>query len=357
VVTLQKKTPNEVAQQDELTQRINEKYREVEEMHRSTVEGAIELGGMLIEKKESLAHGEWLPWVKQYFEGSDRHARRFMELYRDRDKLLAGNRTRVSDLCVRGALQELGETHNKSKVRRPWTPEEKDLRDRLKAGETIVVNKYKHEKLIEWAKARNLYVSITRPSRWGNPNKLYIDEASPLTKHEERERAVKAYEQEHLPQHPELLKQIPSLKGKVLVCVCAPKLCHGHVLAALADGRESPTKAAFGEASAPPSDPKVIEVERDAVPSDVADTYYPSTRHEEPKGVIEEAAMTPEGTRTLAENDRSFEEGRARDRVFDRMRDLRWMLEKVPPEEAAREVAARCAGQGVENAAMGDIGW
>jgi hypothetical protein len=34
-------------------------------------------------------------------------------------------------------------------------------------------------------------------------------------------------------------EHIPELRGKRLACWCAPQLCHGHVLAALADGPSS----------------------------------------------------------------------------------------------------------------------
>ena len=38
---------------------------------------------------------------------------------------------------------------------------------------------------------------------------------------------------------PELIQQARALKGKVLVCWCAPDDCHGHVLARIAEGGEA----------------------------------------------------------------------------------------------------------------------
>src|SRR5919107_1244500 len=90
---------------DPVATRINRKYWEVESSARSTVEGAIELGGMLLEKKTALRHGEWLPWVRAYFEGSERQAQRFMQLYSERDKLRQQNPTRVADMGFREALR------------------------------------------------------------------------------------------------------------------------------------------------------------------------------------------------------------------------------------------------------------
>ena len=82
------------------------KFREFERSARSAVEAAIECGGMLLEKKTALRHGEWLPWVRAYFEGSERQAQRFMDLYRERDRLMQ-NPTRVSDLTLREALRAI----------------------------------------------------------------------------------------------------------------------------------------------------------------------------------------------------------------------------------------------------------
>jgi hypothetical protein len=68
---------------------------------------------MLAEKKAALGHGEWLPWLRGNFEGSERHAQRFMRLYSERDKLLA-NTTRVSDLSLSGAFKEIATPREKA---------------------------------------------------------------------------------------------------------------------------------------------------------------------------------------------------------------------------------------------------
>lgn len=50
--------------------------------------------------------------------------------------------------------------------------------------------------------------------------------------------AVRLYEHEHLPRHPELLAKVGSLRGLVLGCWCKKRdsdPCHGDVLARLAD--------------------------------------------------------------------------------------------------------------------------
>ena len=70
-------------------------------------------------------------------------------------------------------------------------------------------------------------VYIGRPSKWGNPFRL-----EDFTT---RQDCVAAYRKWLLAQ-PELVAAAKKeLRGKDLVCFCAPKLCHGDVLAEVAN--------------------------------------------------------------------------------------------------------------------------
>ncbi len=65
-------------------------------------------------------------------------------------------------------------------------------------------------------------------SPWANPYRM--------TKQTTREEAIEKYRQ-HLRENPDLVERARrELKGKTLACWCAPKPCHGDVLAAVADG-------------------------------------------------------------------------------------------------------------------------
>lgn len=71
-------------------------------------------------------------------------------------------------------------------------------------------------------------VYIGRPTKWGNPFSIGKDGT--------REEVVIKYEQ-YLKNRPELIKAAKKeLKGKDLVCYCAPKTCHGDVLLEVANG-------------------------------------------------------------------------------------------------------------------------
>jgi hypothetical protein len=70
-------------------------------------------------------------------------------------------------------------------------------------------------------------VYIGRPSEWGNP---FV-----IGKDGDREEVVEKYAEWLLAQ-PELVEKAKQeLKGKVLGCWCSPKLCHGDILAEIAN--------------------------------------------------------------------------------------------------------------------------
>lgn len=87
---------------------------------------------------------------------------------------------------------------------------------------TTVVNKHTHVPTVN-------DVYIGRPSKWGNP--------FTIGKHGDRAAVLKAYEHWLFTSNEgeTVLYHVTDLKGKTLVCWCAPNTCHGHILAELAD--------------------------------------------------------------------------------------------------------------------------
>ena len=69
-------------------------------------------------------------------------------------------------------------------------------------------------------------IYIGRGSRFGNP---FI-----IGKDGNREDVIKKYE-EWIKNKPEILADIPRLKGKILGCHCKPKPCHGDILVKLVE--------------------------------------------------------------------------------------------------------------------------
>lgn len=64
-------------------------------------------------------------------------------------------------------------------------------------------------------------IYIGRPSIYGNPFEIGKDGT--------REEVIDKYE-EWIKTQPDLLKNLPELKDKILGCWCAPKACHGDIL-------------------------------------------------------------------------------------------------------------------------------
>lgn len=60
---------------------------------------------------------------------------------------------------------------------------------------------------------------------------------TPKKKRDGTRAEVMAKYREYLMADPELLALVPELRGKTLACWCAPELCHGDILAEIADGR------------------------------------------------------------------------------------------------------------------------
>ena len=69
-------------------------------------------------------------------------------------------------------------------------------------------------------------VYIGRPSKWGNPY--------PLRTESQRAAGIAQY-RTWLVLQPHLMAELSELFGKRLGCFCAPRPCHGDVLAELAD--------------------------------------------------------------------------------------------------------------------------
>lgn len=66
---------------------------EIQFYERQTATGMLEIGKRLIQIKEQLPHGEFMPWVEKELSYTDRTARNFMQCYAE-----YGNRQSISDL-------------------------------------------------------------------------------------------------------------------------------------------------------------------------------------------------------------------------------------------------------------------
>lgn len=119
-----------------------------------------------------------------------------------------------------------------------WTESQQERRRQCESGLTVVASQRAGDDgkpidaaLIVWAKEQGKLVEIDRGTAWGNPFELPGDG--------DRVDVCRYYQDYYLPHKPSLLKKLPLLKGKVLLCWCHPDQCHGHTLATKVNGHDS----------------------------------------------------------------------------------------------------------------------
>jgi len=88
----------------EVVVEINRLHALVQSSYASTVERAIECGRLLAEAKQRVAHGEWLPWLAEHFDGDRSTAAGYMRLAQESAK---PNVERVTHLSLRAALRAI----------------------------------------------------------------------------------------------------------------------------------------------------------------------------------------------------------------------------------------------------------
>lgn len=105
--------------------------------------------------------------------------------------------------------------------------QDQELIERMKKGETVVLNMNSNFHAMKYANDNDLFVRIDRFSEWGNPYHVGNDG--------DRDYVCDSY-QIYFERKKSLHSKISQLKGKALGCHCYPKRCHGDHLKKLADG-------------------------------------------------------------------------------------------------------------------------
>lgn len=68
--------------------RANQAHNFACEAGTRTIKALITCGEILFLKKQSLAHGRWLPWVRQHLDFSEKTAQNYLRVYQHRDEIL-----------------------------------------------------------------------------------------------------------------------------------------------------------------------------------------------------------------------------------------------------------------------------
>jgi Protein of unknown function (DUF3102) len=88
-----------------LAARIRAELDGVQAAAKTGIEHALNAGDLLIQAQKRLKHGEWTPWLKEHVKISDRTARLYIQLAKNRQKIEASNRQRIADFTIQGALE------------------------------------------------------------------------------------------------------------------------------------------------------------------------------------------------------------------------------------------------------------
>ncbi len=133
----------------------------------------------------------------------------------------------------------------------PWLDDEKERKAKVESGQAVVANQQRDKNLIQWAEQNGKAVRVDRGTPFGNPFVLGADG--------DRDAVCDAYAAHHLPNKPSIIKALPSLKGKVLICHCYPERCHAEALIRppMANDHRGPQPAA--EAAQPAASVKTHE--------------------------------------------------------------------------------------------------
>src|SRR5215217_7649052 len=91
--------------QESLVAEINHYHAKCEEAAGQAVAYAKEAGDRLTKVKDSLGHGEWLPWLEKNFKGTPRTAQAYMRIANNWTELTKYET--ASHLSIRSALKEL----------------------------------------------------------------------------------------------------------------------------------------------------------------------------------------------------------------------------------------------------------
>lgn len=93
---------------DALSNQINAEHEKARIAFTEGFAHALKAGHLLLEAKDRVQHGEWLPWLRENCKVSERTARLYMQVARERDRLERETAS-LADLTLEGAVRHLAE--------------------------------------------------------------------------------------------------------------------------------------------------------------------------------------------------------------------------------------------------------
>ena len=100
----------------DLAARIKAEHEAVSVALKDSVRHAIEAGSLLLEAKEQLKHGQWLPWLRDHCIMSERTAQLYMRCAKSRETIEKQIRNGVADLSLNEAAAMLALSSDMKKL-------------------------------------------------------------------------------------------------------------------------------------------------------------------------------------------------------------------------------------------------
>ena len=141
---------------DDLVREINAEHGHVEMYKHNTIQHAIRCGQLLAEMKQRVGHGNWLAWVQEHFEASERTARNYMEIAKS-----AAVADFHDDTTMRSALLALA---SRSQPKEPKT----EQTSKMAANSRLPVQEHAHTSDAETIAAPRAGLGKTHERTWAS---------------------------------------------------------------------------------------------------------------------------------------------------------------------------------------------
>ena len=152
--------------------------------------------------------------VAKAFDTNERYVNKAEKILRESPEVL--DRVKKGELNIPQATKLLSATPKED-----WSDSELERKQQVEDGQAVLANAQTDLNLIAWA-GEDRCVRIDGRSWFANP--YYLEEDG------SRDEVCDLYGKTYLPNKKSILKRLQKLKGKVLICQCFPKRCHGESL-------------------------------------------------------------------------------------------------------------------------------
>lgn len=94
---------------------INSLHEQIQKGFHDAVQRGIRIGGLLLEEKSKLKHGEWIPWIEKKLNFGRKQANKYTQIHLENKLLNDASKRHLEQSSIDAALKEIREIKNKDK--------------------------------------------------------------------------------------------------------------------------------------------------------------------------------------------------------------------------------------------------